>query len=170
MQIAPEQVWTWFQDTLSPSFEQYQQHIESQARNESAGGDGNAADLLKRVLRDSPDRINQQQQQQSANTTQDTSGNDGEQNPLQPSRDIKNRIVNQYALVTVAEDERTHRPHLPKTEKKPLTRYLNDRVVSTRGDRFVVEKKADTEESKAEEERLKATFVSIRPLRKYRFH
>ena len=170
MQIAPEQVCTWFQDTLRPSFEEYRHQVELQARNEPTSGDGNADDLLKRVLRDSPDRLNQQQQQKSTNFNQDAPGKNDEQNPLQPSRDIKNRIVNQYALVTVAEDERTHRPHLPKTEKKPLTRYLNDRVVSTRGDRFVLEKKADTEESKAEEERLKATFVSIRPLRKYRFH
>lgn len=163
--MAPHQVFDWFQETLKPSFLEYQSQSKAFSsqmqpdQNTSNGTTNNdARELLKKVLKESPDR-----------PTGNSSDHQIKEEPLKTSADIKNRIIHQYSLVTLDEDERTHRPHLPKQESKPLTRYLNDRVVSTRGDRYIIEKK-DSEDSKEEEERLKSTFVNIRPLRKYRFH
>ena len=45
-----------------------------------------------------------------------------------------------------------------------MVRYLDSRVVSTRGERFTEIK------DKEEEERMKKTYVNLKPARKYRFH
>ena len=45
-----------------------------------------------------------------------------------------------------------------------MVRYLDGRVVSTRGEKFTELK------NKEEEERMKNTYVNLKPARKYRFH
>jgi hypothetical protein len=47
-------------------------------------------------------------------------------------------------------------------EEPRLVRYRDDKVVSTKGEKIVVESPS--------EDHLKHTFVSIRPLRRWRFH
>lgn len=44
-----------------------------------------------------------------------------------------------------------------------MLRYLDGRVVSTKGERFTEIKKEDSEE-------MKKTYVNLKPARKYRFH
>lgn len=46
--------------------------------------------------------------------------------------------------------------------KKPL-RYRDNQVVSTKGERFSLVKKQESED-------MKKTYVNIKPARKYRFH
>ena len=50
-------------------------------------------------------------------------------------------------------------------EPKKMVRYRDGKVVSTKGERFTIETKQDKEN-----EEIKKTFVSLKPLRKYRFH
>ena len=47
-------------------------------------------------------------------------------------------------------------------EQQKLVRYRDDKVVSTKGEKIVVEKSS--------EDHLKHTYVSLRPLRRWRFH
>jgi hypothetical protein len=47
-------------------------------------------------------------------------------------------------------------------EKPNLVRYRDDKIVSTKGEKIMTESPS--------EEHLKHTFVSIRPLRRWRFH
>lgn len=44
-----------------------------------------------------------------------------------------------------------------------MLRYLDGRVVSTKGERFTEIKKEDSEE-------MKKTYVNLKPAKKYRFH
>lgn len=44
-----------------------------------------------------------------------------------------------------------------------MLRYLDGRVVSTKGERFTEIKKEDSEE-------MKKTYVNLTPAKKYRFH
>jgi hypothetical protein len=48
-------------------------------------------------------------------------------------------------------------------EPKKLIRYRDNQVVSTKGERYHIEKAAESEE-------MKKTYVNLKPLRKYRFH
>lgn len=48
-------------------------------------------------------------------------------------------------------------------EPKKMLRYLDGRVVSTKGERFTEIKKEDSDE-------MKKTYVNLKPARKYRFH
>ena len=50
-------------------------------------------------------------------------------------------------------------------EPKKLTRFRDNKVVSTKGERFSILTKKDQEG-----EDMKKTYVSLKPLRKYRFH
>ena len=79
---------------------------------------------------------------------------------------IKDFVIGRYLLVDEAEDERQHRPHLqtvPKTKQK--TMYRDSHVVSTKGERYSLVTKKDQED-----DGMKKTYVSLKPLRKYRFH
>jgi hypothetical protein len=49
----------------------------------------------------------------------------------------------------------------PKEQQK-LIRYRDDKIVSTKGEKMLVEKSSD--------DHLKHTYVSLRPLRRWRFH
>ena len=44
-----------------------------------------------------------------------------------------------------------------------MVRYLDGRVVSTRGERF-------TEIKKDDDEKMKKTFINLKPAKQYRFH
>ncbi|KAK3089920.1 hypothetical protein FSP39_007651 [Pinctada imbricata] len=48
-------------------------------------------------------------------------------------------------------------------ESKKMIRYLDSRIVSTKGEKFTEIKKEDSEE-------MKKTYVHLKPARKYRFH
>ena len=49
-------------------------------------------------------------------------------------------------------------------EGRKLTRYLDNKVVSTKGEKFTEVKNAE------EEEQRKKTTVNIKPAKQYRFH
>ena len=78
---------------------------------------------------------------------------------------VKDFVVSRYMLVDEAEDERHHRPHLAEKEKKKMVRYRDNHVVSTKGERYSVITKKDQED-----DAMKKTYVSLKPLKKYRFH
>ena len=48
-------------------------------------------------------------------------------------------------------------------EPKKLVRYLDSKVVNTKGQRF-------TEVKKPESEDMKKTYINLKPARQYRFH
>ncbi|XP_026968243.1 CUE domain-containing protein 2 isoform X3 [Sagmatias obliquidens] len=68
-----------------------------------------------------------------------------------------------YMMVDSAEDQKIHRPMAPKEAPKKLIRYIDNQVVSTKGERF-----KDVRNPEAEE--MKATYINLKPARKYRFH
>uniref|UniRef100_A0A8C6RQK0 CUE domain containing 2 n=1 Tax=Nannospalax galili TaxID=1026970 RepID=A0A8C6RQK0_NANGA len=70
---------------------------------------------------------------------------------------------NRYMMVDSAEDQKIHRPMAPKEAPKKLIRYIDNQVVSTKGERF-----KDVRNPEAEE--MKATYINLKPARKYRFH
>lgn len=52
---------------------------------------------------------------------------------------------------------------VPQQAPKKLIRYIDNQVVSTKGERF-----KDVRNPEAEE--MKATYINLKPARKYRFH
>ncbi|XP_022355124.1 CUE domain-containing protein 2 isoform X2 [Enhydra lutris kenyoni] len=69
-----------------------------------------------------------------------------------PQKDeLKSFILQKYMMVDSAEDQKIHRPMAPRE------------VVSTKGERF-----KDVRNPEAEE--MKATYINLKPARKYRFH
>ncbi|KAL5475644.1 hypothetical protein EMCRGX_G025486 [Ephydatia muelleri] len=76
---------------------------------------------------------------------------------------LKEFITSRYSLIDTKEDITIHRPVEPKWEGKKMIRYRDNHVVSTKGERFLVE-------SKKEENQSTAKTSYIRPLRRYRFH
>uniref|UniRef100_K7FMP2 CUE domain containing 2 n=1 Tax=Pelodiscus sinensis TaxID=13735 RepID=K7FMP2_PELSI len=68
-----------------------------------------------------------------------------------------------YMMVDSAEDQKTHSPVPPKEAPKKLIRYIDNQVVSTRGERYTDLKKPESEE-------MKKTYISLKPARKYKFH
>lgn len=95
-----------------------------------------------------------------------------------------------YMLVDREEDKKTHRPVVPKDVSFPLyfcfftsnlfhasksrctllwqapkklVRYHGNQVVTTKGERYQLVKKDETED-------MKKTYVNLKPARKYRFH
>lgn len=52
---------------------------------------------------------------------------------------------------------------IPQQAPKKLIRYIDNQVVSTKGERF-----KDVRNPEAEE--MKATYINLKPARKYRFH
>ncbi|XP_043911556.1 CUE domain-containing protein 2 [Protopterus annectens] len=77
--------------------------------------------------------------------------------------DLKKTILNKYMLVECDKDEKFHRPVAPKEVPKKLIRYIDNQVVSTKGERYKEIKKPESEE-------MKKTYVNLKPARKYRFH
>lgn len=81
-----------------------------------------------------------------------------------PRKDeLKSFILQKYMMVDRAEDQKTHRPMAPKEAPKKLIRYIDNQVVSTKGERFKDVRKPEAEE-------MKATYINLKPARKYRFH
>ncbi|XP_005403894.1 PREDICTED: CUE domain-containing protein 2 isoform X1 [Chinchilla lanigera] len=81
-----------------------------------------------------------------------------------PQKDeLKSFILQKYMMVDSAEDQKVHRPMAPKEAPKKLIRYIDNQVVSTKGERF-----KDMRNPEAEE--MKATYINLKPARKYRFH
>lgn len=56
---------------------------------------------------------------------------------------------------------------LLKDSNKKLIRYYENKVVSTKGEKFFELK---TEEDEKKEAELKKTYINLKPARKYRFH
>ncbi|XP_075790683.1 CUE domain-containing protein 2 isoform X2 [Pelodiscus sinensis] len=77
--------------------------------------------------------------------------------------ELKGFILQKYMMVDSAEDQKTHRPVPPKEAPKKLIRYIDNQVVSTRGERYTDLKKPESEE-------MKKTYISLKPARKYKFH
>ncbi|XP_049620285.1 CUE domain-containing protein 2 [Suncus etruscus] len=81
-----------------------------------------------------------------------------------PQKDeLKSFILQKYMMVDSTEDEKVHRPMAPKEAPKKLIRYIDNQVVSTKGERFKDVRNPETEE-------MKATYINLKPARKYRFH
>lgn len=81
-----------------------------------------------------------------------------------PQKDeLKSFILQKYMMVDSAEDQKIHRPMAPKEAPKKLIRYIDNQIVSTKGERF-----KDVRNPEAEE--MKATYINLKPARKYRFH
>ncbi|CAG5118516.1 unnamed protein product [Candidula unifasciata] len=76
---------------------------------------------------------------------------------------IKSCVVEKYSFIDTEEDKKTYRPPPPKGEAKKLVRYRDGQVVSMKGERF-------TEVKGKEEENMKASYINLKPARKYRFH
>ncbi|KAH9525365.1 hypothetical protein Btru_001178 [Bulinus truncatus] len=76
---------------------------------------------------------------------------------------IKSCVLKKYSFVDTEEDKKTFRPQPPKVEAKKLVRYRDGQVVSMKGEKF-------SEVSKKEADSVKATYVNLKPARKYRFH
>uniref|UniRef100_A0A1A7YJ51 CUE domain containing 2 n=1 Tax=Iconisemion striatum TaxID=60296 RepID=A0A1A7YJ51_9TELE len=76
---------------------------------------------------------------------------------------LKESILEKYMLVDKEEDKKTHRPIPPKDAPKKLVRYHGNQVVTTKGERYQLVKKSETED-------MKKTYVNLKPARKYRFH
>ncbi|XP_069652592.1 CUE domain-containing protein 2 isoform X4 [Haliaeetus albicilla] len=77
--------------------------------------------------------------------------------------ELKQVILQKYMMVDSADDQKTHRPAPPKEAPKKLIRYIDNQVVSTKGERYKDIKKPESEE-------MKKTYISIKPARKYKFH
>ncbi|XP_007126947.1 CUE domain-containing protein 2 isoform X1 [Physeter macrocephalus] len=81
-----------------------------------------------------------------------------------PQKDeLKSFILQKYMMVDSAEDQKIHRPMAPKEAPKKLIRYIDNQVVSTKGERFKAVRNPEAEE-------MKATYINLKPARKYRFH
>ncbi|XP_040218292.1 CUE domain-containing protein 2 [Rana temporaria] len=77
--------------------------------------------------------------------------------------DLKDFILQKYMLVDDEEDKKTHRPLMPKEAPKKMIRYIDNQVVSTKGERYKDQKKPESEE-------MKKTYINLKPARKYKFH
>lgn len=76
---------------------------------------------------------------------------------------MKEFILQKYMLVDDEDDKKTHRPLMPKEAPKKLIRYIDNQVVSTKGERYKDNKKPESEE-------MKKTYINLKPARKYKFH
>ncbi|XP_074089925.1 CUE domain-containing protein 2 [Macrotis lagotis] len=77
--------------------------------------------------------------------------------------ELKSFILQKYMMVDSEEDQKTHRPVAPKEAPKKLIRYIDNQVVSTKGERY-------KDIRKPEPEGMKSTYISLKPARKYKFH
>ncbi|XP_062851308.1 CUE domain-containing protein 2 [Trichomycterus rosablanca] len=91
------------------------------------------------------------------------SANPGKTSSSQPDEKLKANILEKYMLVDDEEDKKIHKPFIPKDAPKKLVRYHGNQVVTTKGERYHMVKKEETEE-------MKKTYVNLKPARKYRFH
>ncbi|XP_042192930.1 CUE domain-containing protein 2 [Callorhinchus milii] len=80
-----------------------------------------------------------------------------------PDKKLKASILEKYMMVDNEEDLKVHKPLAPKEAPKKLVRYIDNQVVSTKGERFTQAKKSESEE-------MKKTYINLKPARKYKFH
>ncbi|NXI46573.1 CUE2A protein, partial [Galbula dea] len=73
--------------------------------------------------------------------------------------ELKQVILQKYMMVDSADDQKTHRPVPPKEAPKKLIRYIDNQVVSTKGERYKDIKKPESED-------MKRTYISLKPARK----
>ncbi|BFZ09164.1 hypothetical protein BsWGS_12203 [Bradybaena similaris] len=76
---------------------------------------------------------------------------------------IKSCVLERYSFIDTEEDKKTYRPPPPKGEAKKLVRYRDGQVVSMKGERFSEVKQKD-------DDNMKASYINLKPARKYRFH
>nr|CAG4651176.1 EOG090X0A55 [Simocephalus serrulatus]SVE94385.1 EOG090X0A55 [Simocephalus serrulatus] len=79
---------------------------------------------------------------------------------------LKKKIIEKYSYIDQDDDQREHRPPPVKTQPKKMVRYLDNKVVTIKGERYTEIK----EETEAQKEEAKKTFVALKPARQYRFH
>nr|SVE90658.1 EOG090X0A55 [Daphnia sinensis] len=79
---------------------------------------------------------------------------------------LKKKIIEKYSYIDQDDDQREHRPPPVKTQPKKMVRYLDNKVVTIKGERYTEIK----EETEANKEEAKKTFVTLKPARQYRFH
>lgn len=60
--------------------------------------------------------------------------------------ELKSRIIARYSYVDRDDDSREHRPVAPKMEPKKLVRYLDNKIVSIKGERFTEIKRGEEED------------------------
>ncbi|KAG8435115.1 hypothetical protein GDO86_013171 [Hymenochirus boettgeri] len=77
--------------------------------------------------------------------------------------DVKGFILEKYMMFDSEEDKKTYRPLAPKEAPKKMIRYIDNQVVSTKGERYKDLKKPESEE-------MKKTYINLKPARKYKFH
>lgn len=77
--------------------------------------------------------------------------------------ELKQVILQKYMMVDSADDQKTHRPAPPREAPKKLIRYIDNQVVSTKGERYKDIKKPESQE-------MRRTYISLKPARKYKFH
>lgn len=78
---------------------------------------------------------------------------------------LKKKIIEKYSYIDQDDDQREHRPPPLKTQPKKLVRYLDNKVVSVKGERYTeIKEDADGKDD------VKKTYVSLKPARQYRFH
>ena len=99
---------------------------------------------------------------------------------------MKKKIIEKYSYIDQDDDQREHRPPPPKDvsflpksleyeetfskffllqQPKKMVRYLDNKVVSVKGERYTeIKEDADGKED------VKKTYVSLKPARQYRFH
>ncbi|XP_048361533.1 CUE domain-containing protein 2 isoform X4 [Sphaerodactylus townsendi] len=77
--------------------------------------------------------------------------------------ECKQFILQKYMMVDSEEDQKTHKPAPPKEAPKKLIRYIDNQVVSTKGERYKDLRKPEGEE-------MKKTYINLKPARKYKFH
>nr|XP_045013400.1 CUE domain-containing protein 2 isoform X2 [Jaculus jaculus] len=105
-----------------------------------------------------------QEETRSPGATEDIQDKDLPRRLRGPQKDeLKSFILQKYMMVDSAEDQKIHRPMAPKEAPKKLIRYIDNQIVSTKGERF-----KDVRNPEAEE--MKATYINLKPARKYRFH
>lgn len=85
------------------------------------------------------------------------------QAPVQDDKKVRDQMLQKYAYIDEEEDKKVYRPTAPKSVPKKLVRYLDNKVVSTKGERFTLFNKDD-------EDSLKKTYINLKPSKKYRFH
>lgn len=77
---------------------------------------------------------------------------------------LKKKIVDKYFLEEIKETKIT----IPKSPNNSIqnenkTRYLNNQVVSTKGEKHIIIKPPESED-------MKKTYINLKPAKKYRFH
>jgi len=78
---------------------------------------------------------------------------------------LKKKIIEKYSYIDQDDDQREHRPPPLKTQPKKMVRYLDNKVVTIKGERYT-----EIKEDADEKEEAKKTYVSLKPARQYRFH